>query len=68
MDRREWNTVLWLRDLAPGFIPRAQFLTFGYESPTRGRQRLGNESIHDLGRDPMSSIAAERQISMVRVT
>ena len=59
------NGVLWLRDLLPERIPHARILTYGYDAYTRGRDRLANESLHDLAKDLVSSLATERRISNV---
>ena len=59
------NGVLWLRDLLPERIPHARILTYGYDAYTRGRDRLPNESLHDLAKDLVSSLATERRISNV---
>lgn len=60
------NGILWLRGLLPEIVPHARILTYGYPSRTRGRGQLESESIHDLAKDLVSSIAAERRISGVR--
>jgi len=63
---RSWTTdngTLWLRDLLPEKIPRARILTYGYDAYTRGRSQLANESVHDLAKNLLSSLAMERRIS-----
>ncbi|KIM79568.1 hypothetical protein PILCRDRAFT_74296, partial [Piloderma croceum F 1598] len=57
------NGMLWLRDLLPKELRHARILTYGYDSYTRGRDRLANESIHDLANDLLSSLATRRRIS-----
>ena len=59
------NGTLWLRDLLPEKIPHARILTYGYDAYTRGRDRLAKESLHDLAKDLLSSLATERKISKV---
>ena len=59
------NGILWLRDLLPEKIPHARILTYGYDAYTRGRDRLAKESLHDLAKDLVSSLATERRISKV---
>ena len=57
--------TLWLRDLLPEKVPHARILTYGYDAYTRGRDQLANASIHDLAKNLLSSLAAERRISKV---
>ena len=59
------NGVLWLRDLLPERIPHARILTYGYDAYTRGRGWLSRESLQDLAKDLVSSLAEERRISKV---
>ena len=59
------NGTLWLRDLLPEKIPHARILTYGYDAYTRGRDQLAKESLHDLAKDLVSSLATERKISKV---
>jgi len=57
------NGILWLRDLLPEQVPQARILTYGYDAYTRGRDQLADESVHDLAKDLVSSLATERRIS-----
>ena len=59
------NGVLWLRDLLPERIPHARILTYGYDAYARGRNWLSEESLQDLAKDLVSSLAEERRISKV---
>ena len=59
------NGILWLRDLLPEKVPQARILTYGYDAYTRGRDQLADESVHDLAKDLVSSLATERRISDV---
>ena len=59
------NGILWLRDLLPEKVPHARILTYGYDAYTRGRDRLAKESLYDLAKDLVSSLATERRISKV---
>jgi hypothetical protein len=62
------NGTLWLRDLLPEKVKQARILTYGYDAYTRGRDQLANESVHDLAKDFLSSLATERRISKVSCT
>jgi hypothetical protein len=59
------NGTFWLRDLLPEKVPHARILTYGYDAYTHGRDQLANESVHDLAKDLLSSLATERRISNV---
>jgi hypothetical protein len=57
-----WMTkqgTLWLRDLLPDKLPHARVLTYGYDAYTQGRKQLANESIYDLAKGLLSSLALE---------
>lgn len=60
------NGVLWLRDLLPELIPYARIVTYGYDGYTRGRDQMGDESIHDVAKRLLTCIAAERADTQVR--
>lgn len=62
---RSWtadNDVPWLRDLLPELIPYASLrvVAYGYGGYTRGRDQMGNESIHDVAKRLLICIAVER--------
>ena len=59
------NGVLWLCDLLPKKILHARILTYGYDAYMRGRNWLSKESLQDLTKNLVSSLAEERRISKV---
>jgi len=42
------GTSVWLRDFAPGAVPRARFITYGYDTAVVGSDN--NQGVHELAR------------------
>ena len=70
-DRKEsWTTengTFWLRDFLPGDLPNARILTYGYDSATRGRMQLSNQTLYDHAEDLVNKLVIQRKITQTEV-
>ena len=70
-DREEsWTTkngTFWLRDFLPGDLPNARIVTYGYDSATRGRMQLSNQTLYDHAENLLNKLVIQRQITQTEV-
>jgi hypothetical protein len=53
------GTIVWLRDFAPEDIPRARFITYGYDTTVVSSD--DNQGVHELSRTLLDGLAIFRQ-------
>ena len=59
------NGTFWIHDLLPGKISHARILTYGYDAYTQGGDQLSKETIYDIAKGLVSTLAMERQATDV---